>query len=84
VRLGPLCADLSHGPFAAPLRHLHIDERDVGPVLARERNCLVRVGGGADQLEAVGALDQVAERMAERVFVLADKNASHRAIDCRG
>jgi hypothetical protein len=56
-------------------RHPHVHERDVGTLPARDRDGLLGVGGGADQLEMALGRDQVPEHLTQRRLVLRDHHA---------
>ena len=56
-------------------RHLEIDDRDVGPLLADRLETLAAVGGLADELELGAGLDRVDHRLAKERMVLDDQDA---------
>ena len=58
-------------------RHPQVHQHDVGVVLGGERDRLLAVGGGADELDPVEQPEQRAEALADDALVVGEQDADH-------
>ncbi len=73
-------SDATQHVEAGPLRHLHVEEAQVGLELVDDANRLVRIRGLADDLEVVNRCQQTLELLPRRFLVVDDQTANaHRA-----
>jgi hypothetical protein len=62
---------------AVAARHPQVHQHDVGVVLGGERDRLLAVGGGADELDPVEQPEQRAEALADDALVVGEQDADH-------
>ena len=72
---GVVVAKAAGGLDPVAARHAQVHQHDVWPELDRQGDCLVAVGCGADDLDAVEQPEEGAESLADHALVVGDEDA---------